>query len=254
MTWAAVGAGAVAIGGSIMSSNSAKKASKASAKTAKAQLAEQRRQFDITQANNKPWMDRGNEAGGALQQRLGLGKDNGTGNYGELMHSFGNEDFVKDPGYQFRMDEGAKAVNNTAAARGNLLSGAAAKEMQRYSQGFASNEFGNAYNRYNTDQGNRYNRLMGISSQGQGSAQYLGNAGQNNANAMNDIRGQQNTRDTNILGFQNASNQNLIGSLGGAFQYWNDNRLSANTPKYNMSQDDINNVSTSRKSNSWWGG
>ena len=253
MTWAAVGAGAVAIGGSIMSSNSAKKASAASAKTAKKQLAEQRRQFDLTRADNKPWMDRGDQAGNALQQRMGLGADNGSGNYGELMHSFTNADFVKDPGYQFRMDEGAKGLEHSAAARGGLLSGAQAKAVSRYGQDYASNEFGNAYGRYTQDQGNRYNRLQGISQQGQSGAQYLGQAGQANANAMNAIRADQGTRDMGILNFKNASNQDTIGGLGGGFQKWNDNRLAA-TPKYNMSQNDINNVDVSKKSNSWWGG
>jgi hypothetical protein len=247
MPWISAG---VSIGGAILGKMGSDKAGKASAKANKAAIAEQRRQFDVTQANNKPWMDRGNEAGGALQQRLGLGKDNGTGNYGELMHSFGNEDFVKDPGYQFRMDEGAKAVNNTAAARGNLLSGAAAKEMQRYSQGFASNEFGNAYNRYSQDQGNRYNRLMGISSQGQSGAQYLGQAGQNSANAISGLQ-QQGGQDkaSSIMGGYNAMSQGL-GGVGGAAQF-NSWLNSAATPKYNMSQSDIGNVSTSRK-NSWW--
>jgi len=184
---------------------------------------------------------------------MGLGADNGSGNYGELMHSFTNADFVKDPGYQFRMDEGAKGLEHSAAARGGLLSGAQAKAVSRYGQDFASNEFGNAYGRYTQDQGNRYNRLQGISQQGQSGAQYLGQAGQASANAMNTIRADQGTRDMAILNFKNASNQDTLGSLGGGFQKWNDNRLAA-TPKYNMSQNDINNVDISKKSNSWWGG
>ena len=212
MSW--VGAG-VAVGGAILGQMGASKAAKAQDKQSKRAIKEQRRQFDLTRADNKPWMDRGNEAGGALQQRMGLGADNGSGNYGELMHSFNNNDFVKDPGYQFRMDEGAKGVEHSAAARGGLLSGAQAKAMERYSQGFASNEFGDAYNRFNNDQGNRYNRLSGISQQGQAGAEYLGNAGQRSADAISGIqmqRGQNKAEAT--MGKYNALSQGLGGAYG----------------------------------------
>ena len=95
--------------------------------------------------------------------------------YGSLLKEFTNEDFVKDPGYQFRMDEGAQAVDRSAAARGGLLSGAAMKAMQKYGQGFASNEFGNAYNRDAMNKERTYNMLSGQQAQGASStAQNLG--------------------------------------------------------------------------------
>ncbi|WP_434101507.1 hypothetical protein [Methylocaldum gracile] len=53
-----------------------------------------------------------------------------------------------DPGYLFRRDEGQKIVENSAAARGGLLSGQTGKALQQYGQNFASNEFGNIYDRY----------------------------------------------------------------------------------------------------------
>lgn len=87
--------------------------------------------------------------------------------YGFLQQRFNNDVFEKDPGYQFRMDEGNRAIEGGAAARGGLLSGAAAKAMQKYSQGFASNEYGNAYNRFTGDQQNMYNRLSQLAGTGQ---------------------------------------------------------------------------------------
>lgn len=57
--------------------------------------------------------------------------------------------FQKDPGYQFRLDEGNKAINNAASARGNAVSGSALKALTNYGQNFASNEFNNAYQRAN---------------------------------------------------------------------------------------------------------
>jgi hypothetical protein len=56
-------------------------------------------------------------------------------------------DFQKDPGYQFRMDEGLKAIGAGGSARGNRLSGAADKDRMRFAQGLASEEFGKAYGR-----------------------------------------------------------------------------------------------------------
>jgi hypothetical protein len=53
-----------------------------------------------------------------------------------------------DPGYLFRLGEGQKVLENSAAARGGLLSGQTGKALQQYGQNFASNEFGNIYDRY----------------------------------------------------------------------------------------------------------
>lgn len=65
------------------------------------------------------------------------------------------ETFKQDPGYQFRLKEGERALTNSATAKGNLLGGAFAKAMQGYGQEQASQEYGNAYNRaltgYNTN-------------------------------------------------------------------------------------------------------
>jgi hypothetical protein len=55
--------------------------------------------------------------------------------------------FLKDPGYQFRMDEGEKAINRNFAARGLLGSGARGKAIQQYGQDYATGEFTNYWNR-----------------------------------------------------------------------------------------------------------
>lgn len=90
-----------------------------------------------------------------------------------------------DPGYQFRLQQGLQAVQNSAAARGGLLGGNAAKAMNDYAQGSASQEYGNVYNRamstfdsnynqYNQDQNTVFNRLAAMSGMGQTSAAQLG--------------------------------------------------------------------------------
>lgn len=117
--------------------------------------------------------------------------------YGNLMRDFTNEDFVKDPGYQFRLDEGAKSVQGSAAAQGGLLSGAAMKAMQRYGQGYASNEFANAYNRDTTNKTNRFNRLSGVIDNGMRAAGATGQIAVN--------QGQQANQTFNNIGDINAS-------------------------------------------------
>ena len=60
---------------------------------------------------------------------------------------FDTDDLLEDPGYQFRMAEGNKAIQRSAAARGLLQSGRTLKDLGRWSQGLAAQEYGNAYGR-----------------------------------------------------------------------------------------------------------
>lgn len=109
--------------------------------------------------------------------------------------------FEADPGYQFRLSEGQKALDRTAAAKGKLLSGAQLKASQDFNQGLASQEYGNWWDRYTgsvqfnnakrqQDYGNKYgaytnvlNMLTGMAGQGQASA--AGQAGVNSGLASN---------------------------------------------------------------------
>lgn len=106
---------------------------------------------------------------------------------GSLMRSFSMEDYQADPGYGFRLSEGLKAIQNSAAARGGLLSGAALKGISRYGQDLASNEYQNAYNRYQANQANQYNRLANIAGLGQTANAALQQAGQNYASGAGNI-------------------------------------------------------------------
>lgn len=98
-----------------------------------------------------------------------------------------------DPGFQERLNLGETALNNSAAARGGLLTGGTARDVNQFAQDYASNEYGNVYNRamntfdtnYNTfsaDQASKYNRLAALAGIGQQTASQLSTAGQNNAN------------------------------------------------------------------------
>lgn len=135
--------------------------------------------------------------------------------FGSLMRNFSLEDFEKDPGYQFRMDEGMRGVEGSAAARGGLLSGAAMKAIQKYGQGFASNEFGNAYQRDSANKTNQYNRLAGIVNTGQGATNQVQNAaGQFAQNTASNNAALGNAQAAGYIGQANALTQGIGGALG----------------------------------------
>lgn len=139
--------------------------------------------FDTQTELQRPFRETGVTANNRLAQLLGL-SEGGEGN-GSLMQTFGRDQFEADPGYQFRMDEGMKGVENSGAARGMQLSGATLKALQKYGQGVASQEYNNAFGRFNADQTNQYNRLAGVVNSGMGATNQISNAaaqfGQNTA-------------------------------------------------------------------------
>lgn len=55
--------------------------------------------------------------------------------------------FTESPGYQFRMQEGQKAIERAAAAGGSFGSGTNLKDLTRFGQGVASQEYGDYVNR-----------------------------------------------------------------------------------------------------------
>jgi hypothetical protein len=86
--------------------------------------------------------------------------------------------FQADPGYAFRLGEGQKALERSAAARGGLISGGALKAATRYGQDMGSQEYQNAFNRYGTERERMLGPLQSLAGVGQSTSNYLGNAGQ----------------------------------------------------------------------------
>jgi len=67
--------------------------------------------------------------------------------------SFTPGDLTQDPGYQFNLNEGNKAIDRAQLARGGYFSGNAAKELGQFSQGLADNTYKDAFNRALQTQG-----------------------------------------------------------------------------------------------------
>lgn len=188
-------------------------------------LAAQREMFDIGRADLAPYRAGGNTAQNQLMQLLGIGGDPNAMNYGKYARDFGMSDFTADPGYQFRLDQGLKALNASAASRGGALSGANMKGAIDYGQNMASNEYTNAYNRYRTNRADQLAPLQGLYTGGQasaaGSAAQAGAAGStmNNAysNLGSNINSTNNALSTNVGNAINAGgNAAASGYVGGA--------------------------------------
>jgi len=131
-----------------------------------------------------------------------------------------------DPGYQFRLKEGMKALENSASARGNLLSGGTLKGIQRYGQDMASTEYQNAFNRYQAERAGTLNPYQSLAGQGQTTANTIGNLGMNYANQAGEAyQGAANARASGYVGQANALNQGISGISNMYFQNQLLNRL-----------------------------
>ena len=152
--------------------------------------------------------------GGATD--TGLSVDTSAPDFGSLAKPFGMSQFQADPGYAFRLGEGLKALERSAAARGGLMSGATGKALQRYGQDLGSQEYMNAFNRYQTERSNLLNPLQSLAGVGQTSTNALGNAGQTMAsNVGNAMMSAGAARASGYVGGANA----LTGGLGQYLNY-----------------------------------
>lgn len=184
---AIIGAGVSLVGGAMASSaaskaaktqaQSADKAAQLQSESAKESLALQKQMYEEGVARQQPFYEAGITGQNRLMDILGLSDRTGAEGYGSAMRPFGMSDFQTDPGYAFRMKEGLKGLDQQAAARGGLISGNALRAAQQYGQELGSQEYQNAYNRYQTNRTNVLNPLQSLLGQGQSSANTLGSAG-----------------------------------------------------------------------------
>jgi hypothetical protein len=129
---------------------------------------------------------------------------------GQLVRPFDLNSFQADPGYQFRLQQGQKAIDAGAAARGNFMSPSTLQELGQFSQESASNEFNNAYNRYNQNLSNIYSRLTGLSGSGENAAGRIAGLGAGfGSQAGENIIGAGNAQAAGQIGQANALNQGI---------------------------------------------
>jgi hypothetical protein len=167
--------------------------------------------FEKQLALQEPFRQGGITAQQQLMQLLGIGGDASAEGYGSMARPFGQKDFEQDPGYAFRQSEGMRALERSASARGGLLSGGTMKGIQRFGQDLASQEYGNAFNRFQIERAARLNPLQSLLGSGQSATNMMtgaaGQAGQGIAGAQ---LGQGQARASGYVGQANA----LGGALG----------------------------------------
>jgi hypothetical protein len=199
---------AAMVGSSLISSNAASEAADTQAGAADRAAALSNEQYKQTREDQAPYRAAGYRALGTLERTAG----NVPGAF-----KFGAGDYQADPGYAFRLSEGQKALDRTAAARGGLISGGALKAATRFGQDMGSQEYQNAYNRaltgYNTgvaSENQLYNRQAGLAGIGQTSTNLVGQAGAANAATMgNYLTGGAAAQAAGMVGGANAVNQGL---------------------------------------------
>jgi hypothetical protein len=234
---AAIITGAAVVGSSYLSSKAAKSAAGTQAAAADRASAAQREMFERQVELQEPFREAGMAGQNRLMQLLGIStkpkelgadasqeeKDQyakdladynalvGAKDYGRYSSAeFTPAQFManQDPGYAFRMSEGLKALDRSAAARGGLLSGSTLKGAQRYGQDLASQEYQNAFNRYQTARTNTLNPFASLAGVAQSSANTLGTAAGQFGQQMG----------ANIIGAGNAAAAGQVGSANAISQ------------------------------------
>jgi len=168
----AVSTGAAILGGVVAGSSilGAKKAADASKDATKAQtaaadasVAEQQRQFDITQESLQPSIEAGNLARDQQVSLLGLG--------GTEAQQTAYDSLTQSPGQQFLQARAQKNLLNNAAAIGGLGGGNVRNALVQQGVGFAQ-----------TDLDNQFSRLGQLAGQGQAATTSVGQFGQSTSN------------------------------------------------------------------------
>lgn len=167
---------AAIIGSSLLGGRSAEKAADVQAEAANRAAELQYKQYQEDVARQKPFYDVGVNALPELVQA-------------SKYTNFGMDQFQADPGYGFRLKEGQKALERNAAARGGLISGGALKAAQQYGQEMGSQEYMNAFNRYQAERAARLNPLQSLTGMGQTTAQQIGSAGRSMASNVGEAIG-----------------------------------------------------------------
>ena len=186
MPWSFIIPAAASLIGGKMQADASRSAADTANAAADRAVALQREQYEKQLEMQKPFYDVGVNA---LPELVKASK----------YTPFGMQQFQQDPGYGFRLKEGQQALDRSAAARGGLISGGALKAAQRYGQDMGSQEYMNAFNRYQTERAARLQPLQSLTGMSQTTANTLGTAGSNMAGNIGNAYMQQGVNQGNAL-------------------------------------------------------
>lgn len=169
MSWIAAAVGGSALVGGLTSLYGANKASSAQSNAANTAAATQMAMYQQTRSDLSPYRDIGALGAGQLTNRLG-----------ELTSpiSVNPDDFKNSEAYNFLWKQAERANNNSAAARGLGVSGAALKGASAFGSGLASQFWQQNFNNQQTNQANAFNRLKSLVDTGTNAAAGTGALGE----------------------------------------------------------------------------
>ena len=192
MSWMA----AAVVGGAVIGGVATNRAANKQAEGTDKALNEQARQFDITQANQAPFLEAGKTALGKLAAENDIPLDQST--------------VQLDPGYQFGLKQGQQAIDRQTAAAGGRISGAALKAAAQYGTDYATTGYSAAYSRTNQARTDRLNRLAALAGVGQTATQNVDAAGASSANARSALM----VAAGNNAGAETMAQANIWGNAG----------------------------------------
>lgn len=207
------------LAGSALGAGAAKSAANTQSDAARYSADLQQHQFDQTRQSLQPFINTGYDAQNSLRNLMGLGTPSDQGTYGSLMKPFGADEFQKyqDPGYQFQLQQGQNALQNSQAAGSGVLSGGALKDLVGYNQGMANTAYQNAFGRYMTQNDATYSRLSSLLGVGENAAAGVGNIGaQTSANIGNTLTSGANAQAAGKIGAANAYS-GALGNMGSMY-------------------------------------
>lgn len=165
-------------------------------------ISAQESMFNTLNQQNQPWIQAGSNALGQIQNNMASYNTPFNPSIQQLENT---------PGYQFQLNQGLGAIQNSAAAQGHLVSSNELGAANSYAQNLASTSYQQAFNNYQTQISNSYNRLASLAGLGQAANSTMAQAGGNTANGVSSaIQGAGAAQAAGTMGMANA----ISGGIG----------------------------------------
>jgi hypothetical protein len=202
--------GGASLAGGLIGASATKKAAAQQAAAIREAAQIQERMFQQQRADLAPYRDIGY---GALKD-ITARQPFLTGQFEDYRNEY------LDPSMAFRLGIGEQTTQRAANVGGGALSGNTLRALQDYSQGLASTEYGNAFNRFQTERGNIYNTLSNIAGMGQNAVNTGVQASQATAGNLGQLAvGGGQAQAAGTIGQANAIS-NALSGVGNAAQFY----------------------------------
>lgn len=249
----AIGLGATAAGGiasAAIGANASESAAQTQANSEGSAINLQQQEWQTQQGNEAPFLQAGE---GALPELEADVKNPAFSTYpGGPFTAPTAAQAEAYPGEQFQLSQGAQAIDENAAATGDLNTGTTGEALENYGEGLAQTDYGNVYNQalqqymtnygvWNQDTTNQVNRLQTLANLGSNTAAQLGQQGEAAAQTEgNEIVGQGTALASGTVGAANAITSG-IGNITNAASSLPLYSLLAQQQQFNLNQSSYTN-------------